>query len=50
MRDISTLKLNFFGLGAIGLFLLAIFRFKSEGHIDIEILDIIKSLQFHYFL
>ena len=43
MRDISTLKLNFFGLGAIGLFLFAIFRLKSEGHIEIGILEIIKS-------
>ncbi|GIR21469.1 MAG: hypothetical protein CM15mP36_06760 [Flavobacteriales bacterium] len=43
MRDISTLKLNFFGLGAIGLFLFAIFKLKSEGHIEIEILEIIKG-------
>ena len=42
MRDISTLKLNFFGLGAIGLFLFAIFKLKSEGH-KIEILEIIKG-------
>ena len=43
MRDISTLKLNFFGLGAIGLFLFAIFKLKSEGYIEIEILEIIKG-------
>ena len=43
MRDISTLKLNFFGLGAIGLLLFAIFKLKSEGHIEIEILEIIKG-------
>ena len=43
MRDISTLKLNFFGLGAIGLFLFAIFKLKYEGDIEIEIFEIIKS-------
>ena len=43
MRDISTLKLNFIGLGAIGLFLFAIFKLKTEGYIEIEILEIIRS-------
>ncbi len=43
MRDISTFKLNFFGLGAIGLFLFAIFKLKTEGYIETEILEIIKS-------
>ena len=41
MRDISTLKLNFIGLGANLLLLFAIFRFHLDGHI--EILEIIKS-------
>ena len=41
MRDISTLKLNFIGLAANGLFLFAIFRLHLDGYI--EILEIIKS-------
>ena len=41
MRNISTLKLNFIGLGANGLLLFAIFRLQIDG--NIEILEIIKS-------